>query len=315
MNIFIVAQQMFILFAMIAMGILLSKLGWITADSSSKMSKMVVNIFNAFLTIDSVNGQSLQSTGNVFWQNLVLVFIYYTVLFLAGWVIVLIIRPCRIESAMYRMLTLFPNCGFMGIPIVTSLLGKEYVIYVAVYMLIYNLIIYTYGVQLMCSIRPELSKSREKDSFLGIIRTIFINPGVIASIAALLIFFCNIQLPASIATFCTYMGNPCIPVSMLLIGYSIANANLEKILKSVRMYIFLFLKMLILPIACSLLIRFLPFDSTISILFLILIAMPTGSMTVMIAQKYNIESDMIAGGVVLSTIVSLITLPLVSIFL
>ena len=149
MDIFVAAGQMLVLFAMMFTGYFLARRDWINDSLSSALSRLVVNIFNPFLMISSVFGQSLKQSGPLFWQNLVLVVIFYLLLFLAGFFIVFVLRPTSQMAPIYKLLTLLPNCGFMGIPIVSSLLGAQYIIYVAVYMLVFNLIIYTYGISLV----------------------------------------------------------------------------------------------------------------------------------------------------------------------
>ena len=73
--------------------------------------------------------------------------------------------------------------------------------------------------------------------------------------------------------------------------------------------------MLFIPIVCSFLIRFFPFDGTILKLFIIMLSMPAGSLVVLITQEYGGKTDCAAAGVVLSTVVSLVTIPVVSLFL
>ncbi|MBP3703875.1 MAG: AEC family transporter, partial [Lachnospiraceae bacterium] len=131
MDIFIVLKQMCILLAMMMTGYITCKLGFVDRDAYSKLSKIVVTIFNPILIIDSVIGKSLSTTGLVFWENLILVFFFYTLLFLAGFLLLLLLRPNAVDSPIYRLMMLLPNIGFMGIPIVASLLGTDYIIYVA----------------------------------------------------------------------------------------------------------------------------------------------------------------------------------------
>ncbi len=321
MNIYLVAQQMLILFALMAAGYILWRIGWIDATASSRISRLVVNVFNPFLTISSVFGKSLASTGSVFWQNLALVVGFYTILLLAGLLVVFIIRPDSTESPVYRMLTLLPNCGFMGIPVVASLLGTEYIIYVSVYMLAYNIILYTYGIHLVKKARPNpydsdgASGESEKFSFAAQVKSIFGNFGVVSSLVALFFFFLGIPVPESVQTFCTYMGNPCIPLSMILIGCSVASVSLPSLLRNVRVYGFILIKLLVIPIACTFLIRLLPFDETILKLFIIMLSMPAGSMVVLVTEQYDGNIRCATGGVILSTLASIVTIPLVSLFL
>ncbi len=315
MNIFLVAEQMLILFALMAAGYLLRRIRWIDEVGASRLSFLVVNVFNPFLVISSVFGKTLSSTGTVFWENLVLVAFFYTILLLAGLLFVVLVRADTSESAVYRMLTLLPNCGFMGIPVVASLLGTEYIIYVAVYMLAYNVILYTYGIQLVRKSRGSSDAHPEKSSFSKTIRGIFLNFGVASSLVALLLFFLGVPVPGGIQTFCNYMGSPCIPLSMMLIGCSVAGTSLPALLKNWRVYAFMVVKLLAIPIACAFLIRFFPFDATILKLFIIMLAMPAGSMVVLVTQEYEGNVECATGGVILSTLASIVTIPIVSLFL
>lgn len=315
MDIFLVAEQMLILFALMGVGYFLYKIGWIDRSGTTRLSRLVVNVFNPFLTISSVFGKSLASTGMVFFENLFLVVLFYTILLLAGLLVVLVIRPDSTESPIYRLLTLLPNCGFMGIPVVASLLGTEYILYVAVYMLAYNLILYTYGIYLVRKSTPDLAQETEKSSFVGKLRLIFGNFGVVSSLFALFLFFLGVPIPESVQTFCSYLGNPCIPLSMILIGCSVATASIRTLLKNIRVYGFMLIKLLVVPITCTFLVKWIPFDANILKLFIIMLAMPAGSMVVLITEQYKGKTECATGGVILSTLASIITIPLVTTFL
>lgn len=312
MDFFIVMKQMLVLFAMMLTGYLVFRLKRIGQDAVSKLSGLVVTIFNPFLTISSVFGKTYASTGNLFWENLLLVILFYGILFIAGFLLVLILRPSRPESPIYRLMMLLPNCGFMGIPVVSSVLGREYVIYVAIYMLAYNIILYTYGIFLIKKSRQGEKQTTGNTSWIQQLRPLFLNAGVIASVIALIFFFGGFSVPEGVRDFCSYMGNPCIPLSMMLIGCSLAAANLPAMLRQIRLYGFLLLKMLVVPIACTLLVRQIPFDSAILTLFILMLAMPAGSMVVLVTGEYGGRTECAAGGVALSTLVSIVTIPMVS---
>ncbi len=317
MNVFLVAEQMLILFALMAAGYFLRRIRWIDEAGASRLSFLVVNVFNPFLVISSVFGKTLASTGTVFWENLILVLLFYSILFLAGFFFVVAVRADASEAAVYRMLTLLPNCGFMGIPVVASLLGTEYIIYVAVYMLAYNVILYTYGIQLVRKSGGDgdADTTHRKASISQSIRAIFLNFGVASSLVALFLFFLGVPVPEGVQTFCNYMGNPSIPLSMMLIGCSVASTSLPALLKTWRVYAFTLAKLLVIPIACTFLIRLLPFDDTILKLFIILLSMPAGSMVVLVTQQYDGNTECATGGVILSTLASIVTIPIVSLFL
>ena len=136
MSAVIVLQQMLVLFSMIAIGVFLWKKNWIDVKGQKALSKMVVNIFNPLLLIYSISGYDFEkSTMNV-GQNMVFVIVYFVLLFLMGFVVAFLLRLKKPQKNFYQMMMLFSNIGFVGIPIVTALLGREYVLYL--YSVVYD---------------------------------------------------------------------------------------------------------------------------------------------------------------------------------
>ena len=216
MSAVIVLQQMLVLFSMIAIGVFLWKKNWIDVKGQKALSKMVVNIFNPLLLIYSISGYDFEkSTMNV-GQNMVFVIVYFVLLFLMGFVVAFLLRLKKPQKNFYQMMMLFSNIGFVGIPIVTALLGREYVLYIAFYTLVYNVLLYTYGIYL--AIKSNVDEGGTS-VFFPIKR--ILNPGVVGCVIAILIFLCGLDIPAPVETFLDYMGNTCIPLSMILIWISV----------------------------------------------------------------------------------------------
>lgn len=310
MSAIIVLKQMLVLFAMMAIGMFLWKKQWIDENSQKSISKLVVNIFNPLLVINSIAGYDFDNSAIDIGQNMVFVGVYFLLFFLAGFGVTLLLRLKRPQKHFYQMMMLFSNIGFIGIPLVTALLGKEYVLYVAFYILVYNVLLYTYGIYL--AVRSNGDAQGESVKFP--VKKI-INPGVLGCVVAILIFVCKIRIPGPVATFVDYMGNTCIPLSMILIGVSVAQMDIRQLFSNVKMYAFLVIKLLIIPICAALICRQLPVDWGIYQVFVLECAVPIGSIITLVAQEYGAEDDSATIGVVLSTILSVITIPVVAIFL
>ncbi len=322
MNIVTVFEQMLVLFVMILTGVAAHRKGWVSEELYSGMSRLVVNIFNPLLIVSSVLGKTSDSAEAFFRQNLFLVFVFYIWLFVGSLLFVAVTHPDRKESPIYQLLILFPNTGFMGIPLVAALLGSEYVIYVAIYMLGYNLLIYTYGIHLARrSAQNTVQECGEMPApsfpalVWGSLRPVLTNPGVAAAVVAMILFFSGCPVPAWIAKCCDYMGNASIPLSMFLIGCSVAASSVGAMLHDVRVYFFLAFRMFLLPIGGILLARLLPVAPQMQQLFGIMLAMPAGSLVVLIAQQYGEGAECATRGVILSTLLSLVSIPVVSLFL
>ena len=269
----------------------------------------MVNVFNPLLLIASIVGYDFKSGEIFLGQNMAFVLIYFVVLFVAGYMITFLLRIKKPQRNFYQMMTMFSNIGFIGIPLVRALLGREYVIYIAFYTLVYNVLIYTYGIYLAIK-----TNELPGEQMVFPVRKI-LNPGVIGCVVAILIFVLDIPVAEPIVTFSNYMGDTCIPLSMILIGTSVAKMDGKKLFSNGKMYVFLAIKMLLLPIAAALICKGLPVDAGVYKVFIIECSVPIGSMITLIAQEYGKKDDSAVIGVVLSTVLSVITIPIVAIFM
>lgn len=311
-----VLGQMVVLFSMIAAGFIACRKGVLSDETSSQLSKLVVNLFNPLLIVNSVLAPAQDVTGEKMLMNLLLVCVYFVILFICGLVAVLLLRPMVHQRGLYLMMMLFSNVGFMGIPVVQSIYGKAAVVYVAVYVLGYNALLYSLG-----SILAERSAAKFLGQELkergGVWQSIrkMLNPGVIAAVAAIVILLLRIQVPAFVGTFFDYMGNVTIPLSMMLIGASVARMSVKDMLGDVRMYVFLLLKMILFPILVLLMFRNLPIDPVLFGIFVLEMGMPVGNVTALIAQEKGADPEFCGKGIVLSTLVSILTIPILCLFL
>ena len=106
-----------------------------------------------------------------------------------------------------------------------------------------------------------------------------------------LIFLCGLDIPAPVETFLDYMGNTCIPLSMILIGISVGQMELSKLFSNLKMYVFLAIKMLVDPVGAALICRQLPVDAGVYKVFVIECAVPIGSIITLIVLEYGAEDD------------------------
>jgi len=139
-----------------------------------------------------------------------------------------------------------------------------------------------------------------------------INPGMVACLAALLIFAFQINAPAPAVSFVQYLGNAAIPFSMIITGVSLAKMPLIEVFKDIKMYQFTFLKMLVIPVIAAFVIRLFHLDPVLSGIMVLMFGMPNGSMAVMMAIDYGLDSSICSRGIVLTTLLLIITLPIVA---
>lgn len=316
MDIGIIFGQMLVLLAMMLTGAFVYQKKWLGEEGAANISKLVVNVFNPMLVISGVLGDTDAISQDKIIGNIQLVVLYYVIAVVFGILLAWVLRPPKNLKSIYVLMATFSNLGFMGIPVAKSLYGSEGVVYVAFYVLLYNLLAYTYGMALARRAAREKNgmDSAEKTS-LAVSLKRMINPGVVAALLALVIFATGIQMPAPVISFCGYMGDTTIPLSMMLIGISIAKADLRSYLKDLRMYAFILLRMVAIPIATALLMRNMGFDEVVFGVFIIELAMPVGSVIGLFTKECGADDAYCMKGTVLSTLASIITIPLVGLFL
>lgn len=316
MNIGVIFGQMLVLLAMMLTGTFVYKKNWLSEEGAGNVSKLVVNVFNPLLVISGVLGDTDAISQDKILGNVKLVLLYYVISIIFGMLLAWVLHPPKNLKSIYTLMATFSNLGFMGIPVAKSLYGNEGVVYVSFYILIYNIIVYTYGMSLARRAAREKNgvDGAEKSSLLASLKRI-INPGVVAALLALIIFAAGIKMPAPVVSFCDYMGNTTIPLSMLMIGVSIAKADLRSYLKDARMYFFILLRMVAMPVAVAVLMRNMGFDTVVFGVFIIELAMPIGSIIGLFARECGADDAYCMKGTVLSTLASIVTIPIVGLFI
>ena len=306
MNSLIVFQQMLVLFAMILAGYFCYKKDIITDELQPKLSYMVVNVFNPFLVISSITDKSVDKSMELILENICLVIILFAVWMITGPIIVRLLRIPGKKRPLYSLMNIFSNLGFMGLPLISAIYGKGAVIYVSFYMLMYNLLLYTYGIYVAG--KHPLSKKADF-SWKKIM-----NPGFISCLVAIIIFALQIPVPQAAATLVSYMGNTAVPLSTILSGVFMAKINSKEIFTNIKIYLFSLIKLGILPILLIQILKLLPFDSTLLGIFLLLSGTPVGSIVILVADEYGIGGKEGVQGIVLTTLLSLFTLPFIALF-
>jgi len=296
-------QQMVVLFLLMAVGFYCYKKAMITDEVSKKLSAIVVNIANpAMVLTGSMSDEKIHGSELVL-TAVIMVGIYAVLLILAQ----ILPRLLRIEKksrGTYGAMTVFTNIGFMGFPVVAALYGSGALLYASLFTIPYNVLIYTYGVSAMS---VDKNKSKGSASLKRIL-----NAGVIACVITIIIYLLELPVPAFIKSTVTYLSNLTAPLSMMVIGASLATINMKKLFTDVKLLIFSVIKLIVIPVIGVLVIRQFVDNDIICGVCMVMLATPVGSMTAMLAQQYEGDYEMASRGVALTTVLSVVTMPLVS---
>jgi len=306
----VMLQQMIVMFLMMAVGYLCYRRQILTEEVSRKVSAIVVNVANPCMILSSALTDQ-QMRGKELLQTLAIVALMYVFLLVVAQLLPKILRIRKESRGAYAAMTVFANIGFMGFPVLAAMYGNGALLYGAVFQIPFNILIYTYGVAVLTR-RPDAGGKAELDR-IEILKKIF-NIGVIACIAAMLIYFLRIPIPSFLQAFITNLGNLTAPLSMMIIGASLAQMPLKELFLDKKLLLFSMVKLLILPAVWMLMVNRVAEQEILRGVCLVMMATPAGSMTAMLAQQYGGDYETASRGVALTTVLSVITMPVLAAF-
>ena len=290
-------QQMLVLFFYMGIGFVCGKKNIITDDVAKTFSWIVVNIANTALILLAGVSDTKTVTGKALATTFVVAIGAFFFLILLGYLLVPLLRVPAEDKGVFRVMTIFSNIGFMGFPVISAVYGEEALLYASIFLFPYNILIYTYGI---CAMKKENDGSG-KMQWKKIC-----NAGVIAGILSLICYLADVQTAVSGLSGLTA------PLSMIVIGQSMVHIQIRDLITDVRLLIFSIIKLIVIPVCGILLLRIWIRDSMLLGVCLIMLATPVGSMTAMLAQQYDGDYMLASKGVSLTTILSVLTIPLVS---
>ncbi len=302
MDSFILFEQLLVLLALMLTGFTAYKTKLIDDHTYGHLSSLMVWILNPFLMISGVIGKNSSIPGKMIIENIITVCLFYGILFIIGLIYAAVMRNKGNESYLNRFMILFPNVGFMGVPLVKAVFGSEYIVLVAFYMLAFNLLCYSYGIYLAARGGGNREKFNPRK---------LISPGSVTAILSIVIFAFHINVPAPVASYVEYLGNTSISLSMIIIGVFLARMDWKTAFAKKKYFIFVIADMIIIPVIFVFLSRFLPFDDTVISIGRIMLCMPVASMTCMFSQEYGGDGSECAKIIALTTVCTVFTAPLV----
>ena len=295
-DLLVVAGSVATLFLMMAVGFVFAKLGLLTKDTQGQLSALLLKVVAPCIMISSLQVDfSRELLRDMLWTLAALVGTY--VLYGVGVRLLFRRQPTDTRAAL-RFGVMFGNVGFMGIPLIRSVLGTEALLFCTMSLVVFNTGNWTYGTVLMGD-RISLKKA-------------VLNPGIIGMVIAMTLYLAQIRLPGPILSAVEYMGDLNTPLAMVVIGAQMARADLLATFREKRLYAAAALKLLVMPLVTLLVL--LPFGlKPMALMTVVILAgCPTAGATSMFAQMFDRDTATAARLVTLSTLLSILTLPLVA---
>lgn len=293
-----VGQQVLMLFMLIAVGFLLGKLKLLNAQGSLCMSNIMLYAVVPCLVVSSF--QRPLETEHL--QNLGLTILLSLVVHIALIAITAAVlrRAPKERRGIYSLCAVMANCGFMAFPLQSALYGSLGVFYGSGYMVIFNVATWTYA----------LYMAADGDKSVLKLRTILLNPTIIALVVALALYLAEISLPDLLLTPIGYISSLNIPVPMLIIGFHLSQADLKTALQDSGAFASIALRLIVSPLLTIGFCLLLNLDPMVSTVMVIAAATPAAAVVTMLVSKFGKNAPLSSSLVSIHTLCSAVTIPI-----
>lgn len=326
MSISTLISEMIVIFAMIAVGYAVRKTGHATDSILQPVSFLVSYICNPVLTVSVALSYEGRLAVADFFANLKWSILLYAILIIASYIIPAVLRIPKRKRFIYHMLTVYGNTGFIGLPICRAVFGVQSLVFITISNIFSCCLIYTYALSVLRKAKKlqDMDKAdgdasavtTEDVSFFHNLKRI-VNAGTISSMIAMVIYLTDPQVPTFVKDIASYIGEPAIFLSMFVLGCTVAASPLKSFFSCDRKtYIFLAVRMLLLPICVTLLLKqLIPDNAMLLGTLTVMVSLPGANLPLILAQEMGLESSELSRGIILTTILCLVTIPAVALVL
>lgn len=292
---FTVDKQILAMILMVITGYIAYRKGIVTEKGLGDMSQLLLKIVTPMILITSFQREFSQKEFFQWGIMFGVTVLTYGILILTA---TLFYRnKSRSLWQENRLAVVFPNNGFMAIPLMQALAGEQGVFLGSTNIILLNILFWTYGTRTFC---PE-EKTKLKQAFL--------NPGTIAVVLGLLLFFSPWKLPAPVFQAVSAIGSLNTPLAMIVLGGFLAQTDLKAAFKNTAFYKLSAVKLLLIPCMMFAILACLPLSSEIKVVAAICSVTPTSTALSMLAELYNRDFRYASGAVIITTLISAVTIP------
>ena len=302
----IVAKQCVIMLLYMSVGYVLFKLGKITKSGNLQFAKLLMSIIIPLMMISAtqVEKTAVRTTG----------FLIVLVISIVTHVIGILIDRLMIgdkDGDVKRRIAgfgvVYSNAGFVAIPLVKAAYGNDAAFYATAYLLIFNIISWTFGFARLTGGFKNIS-----------IKKVFFNPGVVGAVAAIVFYLANIRFPSIIAIPINAISEMNTPLAMIMCGAFAAQTKVGDYLKDNLTYKVTFLRLLLIPLVTLAVFKGISalFGNTDIIKTVIGVCLIEASCPVSVATSFmptreGIDGEYACGFIIITTILSVVTIPFI----
>lgn len=301
---------MLTLFAIVVVGYIAGKLGYMGGTFDKKLSKVVIDITCPALILSSA------MTGELPDRRYILPLLGISVLtyvLLTGVALLLprFLTKKKDDEGVIGFAMMFGNVGFMGYPIVASIFGHEAVFYAAVLNVVNTFTVFTVGTMLIVGKNQESTVEEKEMSQKKMLRKVLYSTPMLSAYLTMLIVALEIKdIPEFISQPLTMIGNITVPAALLIIGSSMSQLPLRALLGNGTIYTTTLMRLAILPVGIHYLMTLLGFSSFVVGINTVVIAMPVATYGTILCLRHGKDTTLITEVTFITTLLAMISIPL-----
>lgn len=294
MEIFLILmEKLLLMFLFMLIGVVLFKKKIITEAGSESLASLLIHLV---LPCVILNGFLVESSRERIYGLLISIAVSAVSLGIS----VLTARLCFKKDPIGHFAAAFSNPGFFGIPLILSVLGSECIFYVAPFIACLNILQWTYGVSVLKGEKTSVN-----------LKKIVSSPFIISFLIGLVLFFTQLPLPEAAKSVIGTSANLNTPIAMIVSGIYLAKADVKEMFLKPQFYKISLVRLLIIPAVSGLVFCLIPAEfGDVRMSLFLAVACPVGSNVAVYAQLHKKNYIYAVQTVVLSTILSMITIPL-----
>ncbi len=297
---------MMTLFALVVVGYVAGKLGYLGGDFDRQLSRLVINITCPALILSSAMTGQLPDRRYIL-PLLAISVITYVVLTAVAFLLPRYLTRQQQDEGVVGFALMFGNVGFMGYPVVASIFGHEAVFYAAVLNVVNTFAVFTIGTVLVTG-SSEVEGSRFQKKVL------YSTPMLAAYLTMAIVALEIDNIPAFVSQPLTMLGNITVPAALLIIGSSMSQLSLRTMLGNRTVYLTTLFRLVLLPVAVYYLTSLLGFSDFVININTLVIAMPVATYGTILCLKYGRDTTVITEVTFITTLLSMLTIPLLVMF-
>ena len=304
-----VESQMVILFLGIVLGFIARKASVMNDRFDGQFSKLVLNVTLPCLIISSVLMNDELPDASTVGLIFLLSCTSYAIILAIAFAVPFLLRFPKDKRGTYSFMIAFGNVGFIGFPVLSAIFGDQAILYAAIFNIPFNLLVFTVGV-FMISEGEGTLRERLTDGAKHVV-----SPTLISCFVALALALLRITEPGILGQSLDVMGQMTTPAALLIIGSTLAKMPIREMISSFRPYIASLFRLVFVPVAIFFVFRSFVTDPMLLGTIVITSGMPVATNGTLLCLQYGGDLKTMTKGTFVSTIMSLITIPLLAMML